>query len=38
MLLDRQGRVVKKYFGFGGPAQFERLRSDITALIAQRSR
>jgi thiol-disulfide isomerase/thioredoxin len=29
VLLDREGRVIKRYIGFGGPEQFERLRSDI---------
>ena len=29
VLLDRQGRVVERYFGFGGPEEFRRLRATI---------
>jgi len=31
VLLDRQGRVVERYFGFGGAREFARLRSTIAA-------
>jgi thiol-disulfide isomerase/thioredoxin len=30
VLLDRQGRVIERIFGFGGEAQFRRLRETIT--------
>ena len=33
VLLDRDGRVVKRYIGFGGRDQFERLRGDIAMAI-----
>jgi hypothetical protein len=29
VLLDRQGRVVERIFGFGGAAEFRRLRATI---------
>lgn len=29
LLLDRSGRVIERYFGFGGAAEFDRLRSTI---------
>ena len=34
VLLDRQGRVVERIFGFGGPAEFDRLRQTIAREIA----
>ena len=33
VLLDRDGRVVKRYIGFGGRDQFERLRADIARTM-----
>jgi thiol-disulfide isomerase/thioredoxin len=30
VLLDRQGRVIERIFGFGGAAEFRRLRDTIT--------
>ena len=33
VLLDREGRVVERYIGFGGASQFEALRADIARLI-----
>jgi hypothetical protein len=33
LLLDRHGRVIERYFGFGGPAEFTRLRSTIAREI-----
>jgi thiol-disulfide isomerase/thioredoxin len=33
VLLDRRGRVVERYFGFGGPAEFERLAAAIEREI-----
>lgn len=34
VLLDRRGRVVQRIFGFGGPAEFARLRATIAKEIA----
>ncbi len=34
VLLDRSGRVIDRYFGFGGQAEFERLAVTITKEIA----
>ena len=33
VLLDREGRVLHRYIGFGGRAQFERLRGDIARAL-----
>ena len=33
VLLDREGRVLKRYIGFGGREQFERLRADVAQAI-----
>jgi len=33
VLLDRRGRVIERYFGFGGVAEFNRLRSAIAEEI-----
>jgi thiol-disulfide isomerase/thioredoxin len=33
VLLDRRGRVIERYFGFGGAAEFSRLRTTIAAEI-----
>lgn len=33
VLLDRQGRVVERIFGFGGAAEFRRLRETIAKEI-----
>jgi thiol-disulfide isomerase/thioredoxin len=38
VLLDREGRVVKRYIGFGGRDQFERLRGDIARAIMETTR
>ena len=35
VLLDREGRVLHRYIGFGGPAQFERLRGDAARALMQ---
>lgn len=34
VLLDRNGRVVERIFGFGGAAEFRRLRETIAKEIA----
>ena len=34
LLLDRQGRVIERIFGFGGAAEFTRLRASIANEIA----
>jgi thiol-disulfide isomerase/thioredoxin len=34
VLLDRRGRVIERYFGFGGAAEFERLTATIAKEIA----
>lgn len=36
VLLDRQGRVVERYFGFGGPEEFRRLSATIAREIRDR--
>ena len=33
VLLDREGRVVQRYIGFGGARQFESLRADVLRAI-----
>lgn len=33
VLLDRRGRIIERYFGFGGAAEFHRLRTTIAAEI-----
>lgn len=33
VLLDRRGRVIERYFGFGGAAEFRRLRTAIAEEI-----
>ena len=33
VLLDRRGQVIERYFGFGGVAEFTRLRATIAAEI-----
>ena len=33
LLLDRRGRVIERYFGFGGAAEFTRLRASIAREI-----
>ncbi len=33
VLIDRKGRVIERYFGFGGAAEFTRLRATIAAEI-----
>lgn len=35
VLLDREGAVIQRLFGFGGAAQFSVLRSRISAAIAE---
>ena len=35
LLLDREGRVVSRYFGFGGVGQVARLRDEIRRLISR---
>ena len=30
VLLDRQGRIIERIFGFGGDAEFEHLRETIS--------
>jgi hypothetical protein len=37
VLLDREGRVLHRYIGFGGREQFERLRGDIARALMQSS-
>lgn len=34
VLLDRRGRVIKRIFGFGGAAEFARLRETIAKEMA----
>ena len=34
VLLDRQGRIIERIFGFGGAAEFQRLRQTIAKEIA----
>jgi hypothetical protein len=34
VLLDRQGRIVERIFGFGGAAEFTQLRQTIAKEIA----
>ena len=34
LLLDRQGRVIERIFGFGGAGEFTRLRASIAKEIA----
>ena len=36
VLLDREGRIIERYFGFGGPTQFSRLRSRIDEALRER--
>jgi thiol-disulfide isomerase/thioredoxin len=36
VLLDRKGRVVERYFGFGGPEEFRRLSATIAREIRAR--
>lgn len=36
VLLDRRGRVVERYFGFGGAEEFRRLRETIAREIRVR--
>jgi thiol-disulfide isomerase/thioredoxin len=38
VLLDREGRVIERYIGFGGERQFERLRADVQAAMEKRGR
>jgi thiol-disulfide isomerase/thioredoxin len=33
-LLDRRGRIIERIFGFGGPAEFGRLRETIAREVA----
>lgn len=33
VLLDREGRIIERIFGFGGPAEFRRLRETIAKEI-----
>ena len=33
VLLDREGRVIKHYIGFGGARQFEVLRADVLRAV-----
>lgn len=35
VLLDRNGAVIERLFGFGGPAQFNLLRGHISAALAE---
>jgi thiol-disulfide isomerase/thioredoxin len=35
-LLDRDGRVIKRYIGFGGERQFDELRADVLRAIRSR--
>jgi thiol-disulfide isomerase/thioredoxin len=32
-LIDREGRIVKRYIGFGGARQFDALRADVLRAI-----
>ena len=34
VLLDRQGRIIERIFGFGGAAEFTRLRETIAKEVA----
>jgi thiol-disulfide isomerase/thioredoxin len=34
MLLDRRGLIIERIFGFGGPAEFRRLRETIAREVA----
>jgi hypothetical protein len=34
VLLDRQGRVIERLFGFGGDAEFTRLHAAIAKEIS----
>ena len=36
VLLDRDGVIIQRYVGFGGPSQFARMRTDIERAIANR--
>jgi thiol-disulfide isomerase/thioredoxin len=36
VLLDRDGRVVKRYIGFGGERQFDALRGDVLRALDAR--
>lgn len=36
LLLDRNGRIVRRIFGFGGPHEFHRLREEIEREIGAR--
>jgi len=38
VLLDREGRVVHRYIGFGGRQQFARLRADVARVLMQPGR
>ena len=33
VLLDRQGRVIERIFGFGGAAEFQKLREAIATEV-----
>ena len=33
VLLDREGRVIQRYIGFGGPRQFASLRADVLRAL-----
>jgi thiol-disulfide isomerase/thioredoxin len=37
VLLDRQGRVIERIFGFGGAAEFQKLRETIALEVARGS-
>ena len=34
VLLDREGRIIERIFGFGGAAEFRRLRETIAKEVA----
>jgi len=38
VLLDREGAVIERFFGFGGAAQFNLLRGRISAALAEPKR
>ena len=38
VLLDREGQILERYFGFGGPAQFRTLRQRIDKALIENAR
>lgn len=35
VLLNREGQILERYFGFGGPAQFRALRQRIDGAVGE---